>query len=90
MAGWYYSRVCEFANNSNAGASPSPPPGVGLVQAHEILAKIPDEGIVIGDLIKHFSSRVGDKPGQMPKQQWIQLVREVCDYGSDKRLRRRK
>jgi len=54
------------------------------------LEKIPPEGIAIGDLIKPFQGRVGDKPGQMPKTEWIRLVKQLCDYGPDKRLRRRK
>lgn len=82
-------RHCWFiANTFITGASP-PQSGMGI-DPSEILEKIPPEGIAIGDLIKPFHGRVGDKPGQMPKQEWIRLVKQLCDYGPDKRLRRRK
>lgn len=61
----------------------------GVIEPWEILEKIPEEGIAIGDLIKPFQGRVGDGPGRMPKQEWIKLVKQLCDYGPDKRLRRR-
>jgi transcription initiation factor TFIIF subunit alpha len=70
-----------------SGASPSA--GGSIIEPSEILEKIPNEGIVIGDLIKLFQHRLGDRPGQMPKSEWIQLVKKLCDYGPDKRLRRR-
>ncbi|KAF4971950.1 hypothetical protein FZEAL_9720 [Fusarium zealandicum] len=73
---------------TQGGASPSSPVG-SIIEPAEILERIPSEGIVIGDLIKLFQGRLGDKPGQMPKAEWIKLVRKVCDYGPDKRLRRR-
>ncbi|KJZ79433.1 hypothetical protein HIM_00902 [Hirsutella minnesotensis 3608] len=80
------------ANSPNpalGGASPGSSGGSGI-EPWEILEKIPPEGIAIGDLIKPFHGRVGDRPGQMPKGEWIKLVKQLCDYGSDKRLRRRK
>lgn len=70
-------------------ASPSSQSGGGI-EPWEILEKIPADGIAIGDLIKPFHGRVGDRPGQMPKGDWIKLVKQLCDYGPDKRLRRRK
>ncbi|KEY66602.1 hypothetical protein S7711_01896 [Stachybotrys chartarum IBT 7711] len=75
----------------HGGASPNPYVGSNpVIEPQEILEKIPPEGIAIGDLIKSFSGRVGDKPGQMSKQEWIRLVKQLCDYGPDKRLRKRK
>ncbi|CAF3513896.1 hypothetical protein SNK03_007093 [Fusarium graminearum] len=74
--------------NPQGAASPGSPRG-SLVEPSEILDKIPDEGIVIGELIKAFQHRLGDRPGLMPKSEWIQLVKALCDYGPDKRLRRR-
>ncbi|KAH6607935.1 transcription initiation factor iif subunit alpha [Trichoderma cornu-damae] len=62
----------------------------GLIEPWEILEKIPVDGITIGDLINLFQGRVGDGPGRMPRQEWIGLVKQLCDYGPDKRLRRRK
>ncbi|KAF5013542.1 hypothetical protein FDECE_465 [Fusarium decemcellulare] len=73
---------------AQGGASPISASG-SIIEPAEILEKIPNEGIVIGDLIKLFQHRLGDRPGQMPKTEWIQLVKKLCDYGSDKRLRRR-
>ncbi|KAK7417048.1 transcription factor IIF subunit tfg1 [Neonectria punicea] len=73
---------------TQGGASPGPS-GSG-VESWEILEKIPAEGIVLADLIKHFQGRVGEKPGQMPKGDWIKLVKQICEYGPDKRLRRRR
>ncbi|TFA97512.1 Transcription initiation factor IIF subunit alpha [Trichoderma ghanense] len=75
-------------NPTPAGAS-SPLSG-GLIEPWEILEKIPADGITIGDLINLFQGRVGDGPGRMPRQEWIGLVKQLCDYGPDKRLRRRK
>jgi transcription initiation factor TFIIF subunit alpha len=74
--------------NPQGAASPGSPGG-SIVEPSEILDKIPNEGIVIGELIKAFNHRLGDRPGQMPKNEWIQLVKKLCDYGPDKRLRRR-
>jgi transcription initiation factor TFIIF subunit alpha len=68
----------------------SPPLTGGLIEPWEILEKIPVDGINIGDLINLFQGRVGDGQGRMPRQEWIGLVKQLCDYGPDKRLRRRK
>ncbi|KAF5018849.1 hypothetical protein F66182_9141 [Fusarium sp. NRRL 66182] len=75
--------------NPTQGAASPGSPGGSVVEPSEILDKIPNEGITIGELIKLFNHRLGDRPGQMPKNEWIQLVKKLCDYGSDKRLRRR-
>lgn len=71
-------------------ASPGSAVGSGPIETWEILEQIPAEGIKITDLIKPFHGRVGDKPGQMAKNDWIKMVKQLCDYGQDKRLRRRK
>lgn len=88
-----YQSVAEDLANVPCFVGASPNPYVGsnpVIEPQEILEKIPPEGIAIGDLIKSFSGRVGDKPGQMSKQEWIRLVKQLCDYGPDKRLRKRK
>lgn len=79
----------DLANHNNLGGTPGSPSSY-IVSPAEILEKIPDEGMLITDLIKMFQGRLGDKPGQMPKAEWIKLVKQLCDYGLDKRLRRRK
>ncbi|KAF4125365.1 hypothetical protein GMORB2_4205 [Geosmithia morbida] len=61
----------------------------GAIEPSEVLDRIPPEGITIQDLIKFFTGRVGERPGQMPKAEWIRLVRGLCDYGADKRLRKK-
>lgn len=71
-----------------AGASPSP--STAGIEPWEILEKIPEGGISIGELIKPFQTRVGVKPGQMAKKDWIKLVTQLCEYGPDKLLRKRK
>ncbi|KAG5928895.1 hypothetical protein E4U42_007762 [Claviceps africana] len=73
-------------------ASPNPqvPPMSAGIESWEILEKIPADGISLQDLVKQFHGRVGDRPGQMNKSDWIKLVKQLCDYGQDKRLRRRK
>jgi transcription initiation factor TFIIF subunit alpha len=80
--------LLNCANSAFSGASPVSSAGKGI-EAWEIVEKIPPEGITIGELIKPFLGRIGDKPGQMLKKDWIDLVKVTCDYGPDKRLRRR-
>ncbi|KAG5930367.1 hypothetical protein E4U60_007090 [Claviceps pazoutovae] len=70
-------------------ASPHSQTSAGI-QPWEILEKIPANGISLQDLVKQFHGRVGDRPDQMNKSDWIKLVKQLCDYGQDKRLRRRK
>lgn len=83
--------VCvELANKTWSVGAPPGSQGASGIEPWEILEKIPSDGIAIGDLIKPFQGRVGDRPGQMPKGEWIKLVKQLCDYGPDKRLRRRK
>ncbi len=72
---------------TSLGASPSSQ--TGGIESWEILEKIPPDGIAIGDLIKPFQSRVGTRPGQMAKKDWIKLVTQLCEYGADKLLRKR-
>lgn len=79
--------MVRFTNSSVTGPPPGSPSRV--VEPSEILDRIPPEGITIGELIKFFAGRVGEKPGQMPKQDWIGLVKGLCDYGADKRLRKK-
>jgi transcription initiation factor TFIIF subunit alpha len=62
-------------------------PGGGPIQADEIAAAIPTEGIKIGDLMKMFSSRVGDKDQQTTKKDFINLVKANSAYGADRLLR---
>lgn len=43
--------------------------------------------ISIQDLLARFKGRVGDKPGQMLKSNWVKLVKSHATYGADKLLR---
>ncbi|KAF1733972.1 Transcription initiation factor IIF subunit alpha [Beauveria bassiana] len=71
-------------------AGASPPPSSAGIEPWEILEKIPDTGISIVELIKPFQSRVGTKPGQMKRDDWIKLVTRICRYGAGKMLYKRK
>lgn len=62
------------------------------IEAWEIVQALPQlpDGITIGNFLKLFEARVGDKAdGKMPKSDWIKLVKENCSYGPDKLLRRK-
>ncbi|KAF7560241.1 hypothetical protein G7046_g3909 [Stylonectria norvegica] len=73
---------------AQGGGSPAPQ-STSVIEPWEIYEKLPAEGILLPDLIKQFKGRVGDQPGQMPRQDWIRLVKQLCDYGTGKRLRRK-
>lgn len=78
-----------MTNEASIGASPSPLSG-SVIDPAEIMEKIPPEGIAAGDLIKQFQGRVGEKPGQLLRTEWIKLVKQYCDYDSvSKKLYRR-
>ena len=80
----------QLEQYTDSGQAPPPGSPTGApMEASEILDKIPPEGITIGELIKFFAGRVGDRPGQMPKTDWIRLVRSLCEYGTDKKLRKK-
>jgi hypothetical protein len=57
------------------------------VRPEEIRAALSGGGLVIGDLMKIFKPRLGDKPGQTTGKEFIQLVKEHAKYDSDKKLR---
>lgn len=61
----------------------------GVVEAWEIVEALPPlpEGISIGNLMKIFQFRIGDKPGLMERKDWIKLVKDNAAWGSDKLLR---
>ena len=81
---------------SNSGsptrAGPSTPRAgspSGPVDASEIVQALLTfpEGVAVGQLLRHFGARVGDGPGQMPRKEWIKLVKDKAVFGSDKLLR---
>lgn len=84
----FYSDLPSSTLTSTIGASP--PPSSAGIEPWEILEKIPDTGISIVELIKPFQSRVGTKPGQMKRDDWIKLVTRICRYGAGKMLYKRK
>lgn len=61
----------------------------GLVDSSEIIAALlaEPEGMTVGTLLRGFGTRVGDDAGQMPRKEWIQLVKEIAFIGPDKKLR---
>jgi len=86
-------------SNSVLAASPTSPstragsPGQSdPIQVFEIRDLLPPPGapgIRLADLLKAFSGRVGDGPGQTPKLDFIQLVKANANYGQDKLMRRK-
>jgi transcription initiation factor TFIIF subunit alpha len=65
--------------------------GTGPIEAQEIMAQLPPlpGGTSIATLMKSFQSRVGEKPGQTSRKDWIKLVKANTVYGPDKLLRRK-
>ncbi len=67
----------------------SPPASAGPVEGWEIvqiLNTIP-QGVTVTNLLKRFQTRVGDEPGQMPRKEWIKIVKDNASFGPDKLLR---
>ncbi|KAF8861919.1 hypothetical protein BDZ45DRAFT_723546 [Acephala macrosclerotiorum] len=63
---------------------PEPP---GRIQAHEILAAIPAEGIKIGELMKVFQERIGEGGDKMERNDFLRLVEKNTVSGPRKLLR---
>jgi transcription initiation factor TFIIF subunit alpha len=61
------------------------------IAAEEIIAALPPPpgGLGISAFLKIFNDRVGDGPGKMTKPDLIALIRQNCQYGTDKLLRRK-
>ncbi|KAK6852537.1 transcription initiation factor TFIIF subunit alpha [Apiospora arundinis] len=73
---------------SRAG-SPNPPSATSPMEpvtGADIIEQIPPQGISIAQLLRKFDKRVGDKPGQMPRNLWIKLVKENTKYDSQSKL----
>ncbi|KAI1267038.1 Rap30/74 interaction domain-containing protein [Xylariaceae sp. FL1019] len=89
-----------LATSPEASTSQSRPPAASTetsspnpetskpVTAQDIIDALPAEGISIGGLLRIFKNRV-DGPGQLPKREWIQLVKANSMFGPDKLLRRK-
>lgn len=86
------AKAAQTGGTSTPGASP-PSTAEALnskpITAQEIieLMRANPEGISLSALLSKFRGRVGDKPGQMKKSEWINLVRRNVGYGPDKLLR---
>lgn len=91
---FFYAVKVLFRENRDANvfiaASPASPVDTPAISAQEILDKVPAEGISISELIKPFTARMGDRPGQMRRSDWIKIVKQFCEYGPDKLLRPKK
>ncbi|KAK8119048.1 uncharacterized protein PG998_003674 [Apiospora kogelbergensis] len=73
---------------SRAG-SPNPPSATSPMEpvtGADIIEQIPPQGISITHLLHKFNKRVGEKPGQMPRNLWIKLVKENTKYDSQSKL----
>lgn len=80
------------SNSPNKGVSTprgSPPPSQPAppkrIEASEIIAAIPAEGITLGNLLRMFHSRI-DKPGGQTKSEWLQMVKQHGEYESASKL----
>ncbi|SPO03193.1 related to transcription initiation factor TFIIF large subunit [Cephalotrichum gorgonifer] len=78
---------------SAAGTPGASPKDGQAIEAWEIVQALPQlpNGISIQNFLKLFEGRVGEKAegGRMAKSEWIKMVRENCNYGPDKLLRRK-
>ncbi|KAB5540435.1 hypothetical protein GE09DRAFT_1037707 [Coniochaeta sp. 2T2.1] len=74
---------------SRAGSPAPHRAGPAPITGEEIVSAIVSKGgaIGIGDLLKEFKGRVGTGPGQMPKGDWVKLVKNHAIYDKDKMLR---
>lgn len=73
-----------------AGAGPGGKPfNTKPITGEEIVELIVSNGgaISIQELLQRFKGRVGDKPGQMLKPDWVKLVKNHAVYDKDKMLR---
>ena len=85
--------LTPYATGFTAGSPQvlsSQSPGASAIQPHEIVSATPSSGIVLKDLLKVFSGRIGDRPGMTRKDEFIQMVKDNTSYGSDKLLRPKK
>ncbi|KAI1780164.1 Rap30/74 interaction domain-containing protein [Hypoxylon cercidicola] len=59
--------------------------------AQEIIDALPPlpEGITIGSLLRKFQDRV-EKPGYMPRKEWLKMVRENAQFSNVEKMLRRK
>lgn len=72
-----------------AGSPPGGGPAPDRIQPQEIidtLAQYAKEGITLSNLMKVFQRRI-NKPGNITKSEWIQMVKAHAVYGQDKLLR---
>ena len=73
-----------------SGAGPlARPANTKPITGEEIVELIVSNGgaISIQELLQRFKGRVGDKPGQMLKADWVKLVKNHAVYDKDKMLR---
>ena len=76
--------VTDGALVPGTARSQSPSYSGGPIQAHEIAAALPADGITIGALFKKFPGRIGDISGQQTtKKEFILLVKENSFYDKD-------
>ncbi|KAH8912849.1 Rap30/74 interaction domain-containing protein, partial [Coniochaeta sp. PMI_546] len=87
------ARQAQAAGSPGPSASASAPAAKAVdakpITGDEIVGLIVSNGgaISIQELLKRFKGRVGDKPGQMLKADWVKLVKNHAVYDKDKMLR---
>ncbi|ORY65507.1 uncharacterized protein BCR38DRAFT_523947 [Pseudomassariella vexata] len=76
--------------NQDGGSTPhSPGNPITGQEIHDKLPPLPD-GIPISNFLKMFGSRIGDGPGQMPRTEWLSLVKKNSVYTKEQKLLKRK
>lgn len=96
-AGVATSDFAAAAGSKSPAGSPAPagagplarPANPKPITGEEIVELIVSNGgaISIQELLQRFKGRVGDKPGQMLKPDWVKLVKNHAVYDKDKMLR---
>ncbi|KAI1074591.1 Rap30/74 interaction domain-containing protein [Whalleya microplaca] len=82
------------APRANSPGSPAQSPTTEYIDAitpQEIVDALPPlpQGVTIGGLLKVFQHRL-EKPGYMPRKDWLKLVKENANFNSAEKLLRRK
>ncbi|KAG7287976.1 hypothetical protein NEMBOFW57_007496 [Staphylotrichum longicolle] len=89
-AGAKLKKKLKLKAGMRTGATPSGSRRVALLQVPQeiidTLAQYAKEGITLSNLMKVFQRRI-NKPGNITKSEWIQMVKAHAVYGPDKLLR---
>ncbi|KAI0176455.1 Rap30/74 interaction domain-containing protein [Hypoxylon sp. FL1284] len=86
------SRGASAAPRAGSPSAPQSPSQeyINAPTVQEIIDALPPlpDGITIGSLLRRFQDRV-ERPGYMPRKEWLRMVRENANFSADKMLRRK-